>query len=98
MGRAERPLVREGVRDYIVDLTIDSMRRTVAGPEGCLVIVPAGHHVEVEVPDALAAIWAAGVQDDNSARPEALNHGPADSLHQRDGVGEILSRCVEDTY
>jgi hypothetical protein len=54
--------------------------------------------MEVEVPDALAAVWAAGVQDDNSARPKALNHGPADSLHQRDGFGEILSRCVNDTY
>jgi hypothetical protein len=54
--------------------------------------------MEVEVPDALAAVWAAGVQDDNPARPKALNHGPADSLHQRDGFGEILSRCVNDTY
>jgi hypothetical protein len=90
--------LREGIRDCFVDRAMHSMRRTVAGPEGRLVIVPAGHHMEVQVPDALAAIWAAGVQDDNSARPKALNHGAADSLHQRDGLGEILSRCVKDTY
>jgi len=54
--------------------------------------------MEVEVPDALTAVWAACVQDDDASRPEAVNHGPADSLNQRDGLGEIVSRCVKDTY
>jgi hypothetical protein len=54
--------------------------------------------MEVEVPDALTAVWAACVQDDDSSRPEAVNHGSADSLYQRDGLGEIVSRCVKDTY
>ena len=54
--------------------------------------------MEVEVPDALTAVRAARVEDNDSARPEALNHGPAHSLHQRDGLGEVVSRRVEDTY